>query len=200
MGGKTIVIWHVTDPWAVVLAGALVEAQGVRGFRKSLAQSCWLDALIVSHHNSLDAACCSGKHNPGKAGTALPCFLSSSWAPPTKPSASFTCAHRARRRAALPHRGAAKGGTPAGELGLWTFPGAMSQCKGGGNRIYPSPWPRLAVPPFRLWQRRCQPAPAPARLAGTRCRCFPSSIAARCAQQSVPISTRAWKKRRKLIF
>lgn len=60
----------------------MVEAQGVRGFRKSLDHSCRLDPLIVSHHNSLDAACCSGKRNPGKAVPALPCFSCSSWAPP----------------------------------------------------------------------------------------------------------------------
>lgn len=73
-----------------------------------------LGVLIVSH-NSLDAACCSGRCNPGKAVATLPWFLCSSWAPPTKPSPSFTCAHRARRRAAIPHRGPSKGGPPAGE-------------------------------------------------------------------------------------
>lgn len=131
MGGKTVVTWCVTDPWDVVLADALVEAQGVRGFRKSLDQSCRLDAPIASHHNSPDGACCSGKCNLGKAAAALPCFLCSSWAPPTKPSPSFTCAHRARRRAAIPHRGPAKRGTPAGELRFWPLPGAMLHCQHG---------------------------------------------------------------------
>lgn len=169
----------------------MVEAQGVRGFRKSLDQSCRLDPLIVSHHNSLDAACCSGKRNPGKAVSALPCFSCSSWAPPAKPSPSgsaFTCAHRARRRTAIPHRSPAEGGTPAGELRLGTFPGAMPQCEQGRRQA------DLFLP---LAAALCAPLPATAgevlRRAGPdlpwqrlAAGVFRSRSQRACAEQSVP--------------
>lgn len=183
----------------------MVEAQGVRGFRKSLDQSCRLDPLIVSHHNSLDAACCSGKRNPGKAVPALPCFSCSSWAPPAKPSPSgsaFTCAHRARRRTAIPHRSPAEGGTPAGELRLGTFPGAMPQCEQGRRQAdLFLPLAAASVPPFRLQQGRCCAAPAPTCPGRDSLQVF--SVPAhnvRVPSSQFPISTRAGKKRRKLTF
>lgn len=67
--------------WDALLPGALVEAEGVRALRKRLDQSYRLDPLIVPPHKGLDAACCSGKYNPGKTVLALPWFLCFSWAP-----------------------------------------------------------------------------------------------------------------------
>lgn len=113
-------------------------------------------------------SCRSGKRNPGKAAAALPCFLCSSWAPPTKPSASFTCAQRARRRAAIPRRAPATGETPAGRSGSGRSP------EQGHNAQGRRQWDLFGSP--------CLPSgtagevPAPTRPADTRCRCFPFPI------------------------
>lgn len=107
MGWKTIVTWHVTDPWDMALAGALVEAQGVRGFRKPAAQE---------------------SVTRGKQLQLCPVFYVPPGLPPPSPHLLYLCTPcQAQGRDS--NRGPARGGTPAGELRIWTFPGAMPQCE-----------------------------------------------------------------------
>lgn len=156
----------------------MVEAQGVRGFRKSLDQSCRLDPLIVSHHNSLDAACCSGKRNPGKAVPALPCFSCSSWAPPRQ-----ALTFRQRLYLCTPCQAQGSDSTPKSRRRRDTcrrtqtrdvpWSNAAMRARKAAGGFIPPPGRRSLCPPSGYSRGGAAPRQPRPALAETRCRCFP---------------------------
>lgn len=159
MGGRTIVTWHVTDTWDVVLAGALVEARGLRGFRKSSDQSCRLDALLISHHTSLDAAAAQESVTQGEQPQPCPVFYVPPGLPPPSPRLSLPVhsvpgAGQRFHAELLPQEGHLQGAQgPAAPRSK------VAMHKEGGNRIYSAPRPRLAAPPFRHGRGGASPDP-----------------------------------------
>lgn len=194
MRRKTVVTWRVTHPWDMALAGALVEAQGVRRFRKSLDQSCRLDALIVPHHGSFLTTtawmqpAAQESVTRGKQLQLCPVFYVLPGLPPPSPHLLYLCTP-CQAQGSDSNRGPARGGTPAGELRFWTFPGAMPQCeqrKRQWDLFLPLASLRCTSLPghSRGGAAPCQPRPAAAE---TRCRCFPFAVTPRvCRALSSP--------------
>lgn len=177
----------MTDPWDKVLAGA--SAQGVRGFRKSSDQSCMLDAPLISHHTSLDAAAAQESVTRGKQPQPCPVFYVPPGLPPPSPRLplpvhSVPGARQRFHAELLPQEGHLQGAQ-----GPDVPQSKVAMHKEGGNGICSF---RASLP---AQQGRCQPRPALQTLAAG---VFRSPSQRACARQSVPHFYTCRKKRRKL--